>query len=175
MALSLRQLRRELRFPDALPRLRRIAYPEPAPEPVVVQLRLWIVDAEGLPPRPWRIPPDARFECKTLACRGMTVAACVARQQTTDAQRTQQRNRGQGSDFPHCDSRTCAQGRGLREALAADVEMRGSGPGGRFKLRSSGRTAYAAQVVARERMEREGRLDPVRMLDVDPDPATVEE
>ena len=147
--------------------------PAPVERP---QLSLWVIDAEGLPPRPWRLAPDARFDCLALGCRGMLATTCVARQRASEIQRTQQASRGQGTDYPGCDTRRCAQGRGIREALDPAVmrTLRGSGPGGRFKMRSQERSTVTAQLAARAKAELEGRLDHVRVLDVDPDPGPVE-
>jgi hypothetical protein len=65
----------------------------------------------------------------------LPVHICVTRQRVTDLQRTQQASRGQGSDYPLCDSRTCSQGRAMRERLNPDapITWQGSGPGGRFQ------------------------------------------
>lgn len=73
--------------------------------------------------------------CETLAVVGMPVRECVARQARTDAQRTTQASRGQGTDYPHCDSRKCEQGRAIREAVdpSSSVTWKGAGPGGRFE------------------------------------------
>lgn len=170
MALSRVELRRILRKPDALPRLRLYAYPEPVPDPPErPQLRLWVIDGVGLPPRPWRIPPDARFECVALGCRGMTVAACVARQKATDAQRNESKPcRGQGSEYPHCDTRKCAQGRGLRAALdpESDVAFRGTGYLGR-SIRA--RSDIAQQMAAARRLGLVGLLDDVPTVDSPPE------
>lgn len=132
-------LRRELRAAesalDFMRRMRALAFPEPPPTPPAIpQLVFWSVDADGLPPRPWRIEPDDVFDCVALGCKGLSARTCVARQQATDAQRTQQASRGQGTDYPLCDSRKCAQGRAIREALEPRMaaRWRGVGPGGRF-------------------------------------------
>ena len=143
--------------------------PGPADAPIPGQRALWVVDSPGLPPRPWRILPETRFNCHTLGCDGMEARTCVLRQLSTDAQRTEQASRGQGTDFPSCDSRKCAQGRGIREALydpEGAVRWRGVGPGGRFDVSRGGSGA------SRRRHEREGLLDAVRILDLDPDPVT---
>jgi hypothetical protein len=139
-----------------------------APPP---QLGLWVVDGEGLPPRPWRIGPDDRFDCLVLGCEGVLARTCVTRQLVTEAQRTEQKSRGQGTDYPACDTRKCAQGRGIRAALEpnASVEWSGTGPGKRFQGEKR-RKEKAAQDAARARQERAGLLDEVRTLDVDPDP-----
>lgn len=178
-SLSLRDLRRILGEPDPLPLLRAVAYPEPRPTPPPTKraLRaLWVVDAEGLPPRPWRVAADATFDCIALDCRNVRASQCVARQIANEVQRTEQGSRGQGSDFPRCDTRRCAQGRGIREALdpSADLDgVRGPSRGARgFGLRRHNRPVQdaRAQDAARARQERVGLLEPVRLLDVDPDP-----
>lgn len=147
--------------------------PGPPAETLPGQLVLWVVDGEGLPPRPWRVLPDDVFDCVALGCRGMAVRTCVVRQLATDAQRTGQSSRGQGTEHPSCDTRKCAQGRGIRGALdpAAAVTWQGAGPGGRFARPRR----QQEQDAARTRQERVGLLDPVRCLDVDPDPSAVED
>ena len=148
--------------------------PQKAAPALPGQRALWVVDAEGLPPRPWRVAPEDVFDCLTLGCRNVRVAQCVARQKANDIQRTEQPSRGQSSDFPGCDTRRCAQGRGIREALDSISSLNGErGPtrGSRgFGLRRRDRTDTRAQGLARERQERAGLLDVPRILDQDPDP-----
>jgi hypothetical protein len=74
------------------------------------------------------------FRCEKLAGEEVAAHVCVTRQKITDVQRTQQTSRGQGTDHPLCDSRSCAQGRRIRAALdpAGKVSWRGEGPRGRF-------------------------------------------
>lgn len=76
----------------------------------------------------------ATFRCERLDVETVPVHICVTRQRVTDLQRTTQASRGQGTDYPLCDSRTCAQGRDLRERTSPDSQIawRGAGPGGRF-------------------------------------------
>ena len=75
------------------------------------------------------------FRCERLDVNNVAVHTCVTRQRVTDLQRTQQASRGQGTDYPLCDSRTCTQGRSLRERLNPNAPMawQGTGPGGRFE------------------------------------------
>lgn len=95
--------------------------------------------------------PCVTFRCETLAVDNLPVHVCVTRQRVTDLQRTQQASRGQGTDYPHCDSRTCAQGRAFREQLSPRVAMgwKGAGPGGRFD-RGRPRTLAAVPTVEEE-------------------------
>lgn len=74
------------------------------------------------------------FRCERLDVDTVPVHICVTRQRVTDLQRTTQASRGQGTDYPLCDSRTCSQGRDLRERTSPDsaIAWRGAGPGGRF-------------------------------------------
>jgi hypothetical protein len=138
------------------------------------QLGLWVVDGEGLPPRPWRLAPDDRIACKLLGCN-VPAATCVARQVASDAQRTRQVSRGQGTDFPTCVTERCAQGKGIREALddRAEVAWKGHGPGGRFAVGRAGR-ARREQETAREAARRRGELEEVRIIDLTPDPVPEE-
>lgn len=108
------------------------------------------------------------FRCAALDVERMQIGTCIDRQRITEAQRTEQSSRGQGTDYPHCDSLRCAQGRTLREMVdPTDVQWRGQGPGGRFaKDRYTGRDANRA----RERLRVVGLLDEVRILDLHPDP-----
>jgi hypothetical protein len=75
------------------------------------------------------------FDCERLSVTALPACVCVTRQRVTDLQRTRQSSRGQGSDYPLCDTRTCEQGRSLRERLDPNLPMtwRGAGPGGRFE------------------------------------------
>jgi hypothetical protein len=131
------------------------------------QLALWVRDADGLPPRPWRIHPDDHFDCKVLGCKGLRARVCVARQQATDIQRTRQTSRGQGTDYPSCDTRRCAQGRGIREALdrRESVTWKGAGPGGRFERLAKD---VAKQEAARRRLRETGLLDEAPSMDQPP-------
>lgn len=140
----------------------------PEDPPLPGQRALWVVDAEGLPPRPWRLDPDDVFDCRTLGCRGLKVRECVVRQIATDVQRTTQASRGQGTIHPSCDSRKCAQGRGNREALdrEADVTWRGRGPGKRW---DRGGSKGACQLAARSRLAAVGMLDSPPSLDEPPE------
>jgi hypothetical protein len=153
--------------------------PKPVAPAAPPQRALWVIDGEGLPPRPWRVGPDDRFDCVALGCRGLEVRVCIARQQASQAQRMKQHgrrsqwaSRGQASEYPHCVTETCQQGRGFREALdpVADVAWRGRGPGGRFERGVSGPKRWKSQLAARQQQAREGLLEPVRVLDIDGDP-----
>lgn len=138
----------------------------PAFGPCSPQLVLWAQDAPDLPPRPWRIGPEFTFRCAAL---GSTVCAgdCVRRQQVSDLQRTRDTWRGEGSEYPACVTERCAQGRGIRLAVDADVHFRRVGPG---KRQRALRSDLRAQSVARKRMQTAGLLEEERILDVTPDP-----
>jgi hypothetical protein len=170
-AVSLTRLRKALaEGPGAV---RRLAWPEPeATQPALTQLALWVRDADGLPERPWRVGPESVVLCAALKCT-VPARVCVVRQLASEVQRTQDRHRGEASDYPRCVTERCAQGRGIREALdpCAQVAWRGTGLGGRVR-RERPRGERAAQDAARERQARVGLLEQVRMLDVDPDPLT---
>lgn len=103
---------------------------------------------------PLRVVPDPprqlllaflTFRCEKLSVDNLPVHICVTRQRVTDLQRTQQASRGQGTDYPLCDSKTCTQGRTLRERVSPRTEMawQGAGPGGRFER---GRTRLPSAV-----------------------------
>jgi hypothetical protein len=83
------------------------------------------------------------FDCERLNVTNLPACICVTRQRVTDLQRTRQSSRGQGTDYPLCDTRTCEQGRSLRERLDpnAPTTWRGSGPGGRFGSERTRRTS----------------------------------
>jgi hypothetical protein len=83
---------------------------------------------------------DVTIWCEALE-GDVPACVCIARQAKSDIQRTQQTSRGQGTDHPSCDSRTCEQGRRIREALdpASGVTWKGAGPGGRFERGRQGR------------------------------------
>lgn len=136
--VTLADLRRLLREPSPLRvvvALKAIVFPEPAPAPEPEPQRtLWTIDAEGLPPRPWRLQPDDVFRCQALGC-DVDARRCVMRQLVSQVQRTRDGWRGQASEYPSCVTETCAQGRGVREALdpGAGISFRGVGPGGRFQ------------------------------------------
>jgi hypothetical protein len=133
--VTLTVLRAVLRAPSPIAALRALAWPEPprvaGPLP---QLALWVVDADGLPARPWRLYADSQVACTTLRCT-LYASQCVARQKASDIQKTKDTWRGEASSYPHCVTEKCAQGRGVRTALdpAAQVDWRGAGPGGRFE------------------------------------------
>lgn len=137
------------------------------------QLLLW-TEQENAPPLPWRIPGGHQVKCVALRCT-LTAAECVRRQVKTDVQRTQQTSRGQGTDHPHCDSRTCDQGRTIRAALDPDaiVQWRGAGPGGRFD-RERSRGVTSVQEAARAQLERVGLLRDVPTVDGCPVPVESE-
>lgn len=116
------------------------------------------------------------IRCERLDGEELPAHVCVARQVASDIQRTQQASRGQGTEFPTCDSRKCEQGRAIRKALdpRAPVSWEGAGPGGRFQ-RDRSRKEKAEQDVARAKLERAGLLEPVRVLDIDRDPEAAED
>jgi hypothetical protein len=119
------------------------------------------------PPRaPSAIGPDDTFRCELLRCSGMRARWCVLRQLATDAQRTTQKSRGQGTDHPSCLSSTCTQGRAVREALeGAGLTWRGAGPGGRFERLAED---VAKQEAARRRLRETGLLDEAPSMDQPP-------
>lgn len=163
-AVTLRMLRVALRAPNPLALIRGIAFPEPPPPTTPIpQLSLWVVDADGLPPRPWRLAPDATVECRTLKCT-LAACRCVARQMASDVQRTKDTWRGEASAYPHCVTDRCAQGRGVRAALdpSAGVTWRGAGPGKRFE---ASRRDVEAVARARARQRAEGLLDEAPTID----------
>jgi hypothetical protein len=165
-AISYAKVRAILRLPNPIAAIKGIVFPEPTPTPrQAPQLTLWIIDGEGLPPRPWRIQPHEVINCVTLhgtipACR------CVARQLASDVQRpTKDTWRGKASDYPHCVTSLCAQGRGVREALdpGSHVTWRGAGPGGRF---DSGRRYTISMAMAKAKQEAQGMLEDVPTCDM---------
>lgn len=160
MALRLRDLRRILESPRPLQTLRSVAYPEPEPA-ADGQPQLWVVDARGLPPRPWRVHPDTPFDCKALGCKGLLARMCVARQRVSEMQRTNDTWRGEAPKYPSCQTERCAQGRGIRQAL--DVEVTWVGVGSGKRIEQGRRTG--AQEAARRRLKLVGLLDQVRTLD----------
>jgi hypothetical protein len=183
MAVSVAALRRILSGENPVAELRALVAPRPRPTPAAVpQLRLWVVDGDGLPERPWRVRRDTVVECLTLGStrEGKRIPAllpahvCVARQLASECQRTKDTWRGEASAYPSCVTERCAQGRGIREALDPDasVKFRGAGPGGRFER---GRKDVAKQHAAKARLRAKGLLEDVRVLDVDPDPVESEE
>ena len=157
---------------DFRARMRALAFPEPAPTPELPQLVFWIVDADGLPERPWRILASDLFRCRTLACF-VEARVCVARQLASDLQRTRDTWRGEASDYPHCVTAQCAQGRGIREALdpAAAVQWRGVGPGRRFV---HARRDAASVAKARARKRASGLLDDAPTIDTPAGPVEEE-
>jgi hypothetical protein len=135
-----------------------------APEHLRAQLALWTLPAPEARPVPWRVRPDFVFRCMALGCSGMSARTCVARQIVTDRQRTQQESRGQGTEFPTCDTRKCAQGRVVREALRDGLTVRGAGPGGRLRYDPQGKLAGKRM----RQLEREGALGEVPTCDREP-------
>lgn len=137
------------------------------------QLALWVVDAEGVPPRPWRLPVDAVIRCHRLGGCTIPAVQCVARQVASQVQQTQQSSRGKASDFPLCTTEGCAQGRGVRAALdpAANVEPdENAKKGGYHRVRLRSPAARRAQRKAAMKQDRVGLLDEVHILDVHADP-----
>lgn len=165
MPVTLASLRRAIAQGPAA--VRSLAWPEPHATPTeTVQRGLWIVDADGLPPRPWLICGNSEVRCATLGCTVMA-RVCVARQAASDSQRTRDTWRGQGFDYPNCVTERCAQGRAVRDALDPTrlMRWRGAGPGGRF---DRGRKDAPQQYEARVRLERVGLLDAVPTVDAEP-------
>jgi hypothetical protein len=111
----------------------------------------------------------ATFKCKALGVEGMPGHICVTRQRVTDLQRTQQTSRGQGTEYPHCDSRTCEQGRRIRDALDPLhlARWRGVGFGGRF-ARDKLSHDCKAQLAAARRLRAVGLEDEVPTIDAEP-------
>lgn len=149
--------------------LRKYVRPVARKTIVGLQLSMWLIDADGLPERPWRLDPSEKFTCTKLNCKNLTVGTCVLRQQISDVQRNRAASyRGQGSQYPHCVTEHCEQGRGIRLALGNGIRIpwAGAGAGQRFeKMRS-----VIEQSDARKRLARVGLLEKVRTLDVDEDP-----
>lgn len=177
-AAELRQVAREeaeveARRRELLARRRALlASAPPGWEPAA--LRLWVVDADGLPPRPWRVRLDDVVECATLGC-DVPAHICVTRQKASESQRTKDTWRGEASEYPCCVTERCAQGRGIREALEPQevgAGWRREGPGKRWVSRR--RADRGVQEAARKRLKRSGLLEPERLLDVDRDPVTPE-
>jgi hypothetical protein len=141
----------------------------PPPPPLAhgsAQRVFWGVDADGLPVRPWRVDPADIVQC--VALHGDVPAhICVARQVASDAQRTTDLERGQASDYPHCVTARCAQGRGIREALDPTCRptWRGAGPNGRF---DRGRHDAPEQREAYQRKAAVGLVDAVPSIDEEP-------
>ncbi len=163
MPVALCQLRRALASENPIAEIRALVAPRPPPlaREARPQAALWVVDAEGLPPRPWRVYRDTEIRCIALRCT-LLAGVCVARQAASEAQRPRHLHngktdtrRGEASDYPSCDTRRCAQGRGIREALDPTVHVawRGTGPNGRFER---GPNDLGAQFAARQRLERVG-------------------
>lgn len=145
--------------------------PPERPDVLPGQLALWVVDAEGLPERPWRLPDSTRFACRALACT-VTARECAFRQAVSAVSRTGDTWRGQASEFPSCSAR-CAQGRGIAAALspATLAEIREEAARhARHRGAELSPAQKAAQERARKRMEREGLLDPTPSLDGGPEP-----
>jgi hypothetical protein len=132
-------------------------------DPTPGQLALWVVDADGLPPRPWRVHPHDLVGCATLHAI-VPAHVCVARQLASEVQRTNDTWRGQGSSYPSCVTERCAQGRGIREAMdpGAHVTWRGHGAGGRVEKR---RSDLPEQYRARLRLAAVGLLDETPTID----------
>jgi hypothetical protein len=139
------------------------------------QLALWVVDSDGLPPRPWRLYRDSIVDCTTLGCP-VPAHICVARQIAAGLQRTHDTHRGQASEYVTCVTERCAQGRGVRAALDPQdaVVWKGEGAGKRASP-TRRRREKAKQNAARSRMESVGLLDEVRTLDIHPDPVVEED
>lgn len=130
------------------------------PHSAIVRITRHLRDAQK--PTDTPVHPGHRVECEPLRCV-LTAAECVRRQVKTDAQRTQEANRGQGTDHPSCDTRKCEQGQSLRERLDSPeaVVWRGKGPGGRFdRIGQRGN-----QERTKERMRREGLLSDIPTVD----------
>lgn len=165
MGVTFSVLRKALQSPNPLAVLRGIAFPEQAPEPERrSQLALWVVDDEGLPPRPWLICGNTPIDCRTLGCKSLLARVCVARQAASDAQRTRDTWRGQGFDYPHCVTEKCAQGRAIRNALDPTHVMRWRGAGANLRF-DKGRRDAVQQYEAKVRMQWAGLLEDVRSMD----------
>ncbi len=106
------------------------------------------------------------FRCARLNADDVPVHTCVTRQVVTDLQRSRQVSRGQGSDYPSCDSRSCDQGRSIRGRLdpSTPIAWQGAGPGGRFE-RERSRGLFAVQEAARTKLDRVGLLAQASTVD----------
>lgn len=106
------------------------------------------------------------FRCDALKADDVPVHVCVTRQKVTEIQRTQQGTRGQGTEYPLCDTRSCAQGRAIREALGPNVKIawNGGGFGGRFQRERPPREIIA-QLAARDRLASAGLLRDIPTVD----------
>lgn len=164
------------RLADALvDRLRPPTPKEDSDSAPVPQLALWVIDSDGLPPRPWRLYRDSVVHCAAYGCP-VPAHICVVRQLASEVQRTHDTHRGQASDYPACNTARCAQGRGVRAALDPTDEVIWNGEGaGKRAGRSKRRKEKRKQEAARARLERVGLLDEVRTLDIHPDPVVEEE
>lgn len=102
-------------------------------------------------PSPQLLFSFTTFRCDRLAVENIAAHICVTRQRVTDLQRTTQGSRGQGTEYPLCDSRTCTQGRAVREQVSPNATMswQGAGPGGRFE-RGRSRSPRAVSIVDEE-------------------------
>jgi hypothetical protein len=171
--LTLSTLRKILNGPAPLQALRVIAATKPRAAQGQPQLTLWVVDGDDIPERPWLICGCTPIDCRTLGCKGLQARVCVARQAATDANRNQDRSKGQGSPYPLCDTLRCIQGRAIRDAIDPTrvVTWRGAGPGGRFERQ---RSDLGQQHVARVRLMVTGMLDEVPSVDNGPRPVELD-
>lgn len=143
----------------------RLAVVAPRRAPAPPQSTLWVVDADGLPPRPWRVQARDVVQCVALRCR-VPAHVCVARQLASEVQRTEDTWRGEAGDYPHCKTEKCAQGRGIRVALdpCHPVVWVGAGQGKRL-TRGRSRSYKASQMATRARLAAQGLLDDVPTMD----------
>lgn len=117
------------------------------------------------------LEPDDLVPCAKLHARAMPARVCVMRQQISDVQRrshdaddrNRNRQRGTASDYPHCVTETCAQGRHRRAILDPMCQPweGGAGPGKRFQRNRR----QDEQEAARARLAAIGLLDTVPTLD----------
>lgn len=150
--------------------LRSYVMPVARATPTGLQLSLWVVDQDGLAARPWKLDPALEFRCQSLGCT-LKVGTCVLRQQISDAQRTRTASRGQGTQYPHCVTERCAQGRGIRLALGPGIHIPWSGIGQGKRLQAGlSPQQKRSQREAQARQQAAGLLDEVTVLDVDEDP-----
>jgi hypothetical protein len=113
------------------------------------------------------LTPSSPIHCTAL--RAIVPARCCAlRQKAARVQVTKDRHRGTASEFPSC--LRCAEGRAIREALGASVDVGavGGARGGFHRQARRSQAAREAQAVARRRLELVGALDVPPCLDEPP-------
>jgi hypothetical protein len=125
------------------------------------------------PATPPRLLPETPIACAKLSAI-IPARVCVLRQQACDHAGTQQGYRGQASDFPGCETRSCTQGRAVRKKLERLVQLgRPRGwTGSGFGMCPASPASVIAQRAARRRLQLVGLLDvPPSMDDPPREPA----